>query len=277
VAEPTLSPLSTGELLDRTFSLYRNHFVLFVGLVAITHLPVLAVQLIQLALGQNPNAPFDLLSTLAWFLVILLVTLAVTAASQGATVIAVSHVYLGRSITVTGALAAIRGRIVSLAVTMIVIGLVAGLGFLALIVPGVILSLMWALAIPAAVLEERTLFDAAARSARLTKGDRFRVFVVYMLFVMLMIVVTMVINVPLGVIGFFLSTSGGLAAPPTWLQVTSSMVGYFTQCLVGPLMTIALALLYYDERVRKEAFDLELMMAAIDRQHEVEPITAAGE
>ena len=55
------------------------------------------------------------------------------------------------------------------------------------------------------------------------------------------------------------------------------MVGYFTQCLVGPLMTIALALLYYDERVRKEAFDLELMMAAIDRQREAEPMTAAGE
>jgi hypothetical protein len=29
-----LRPLTLGELLDRTFLLYRKHFVLFVGLVA---------------------------------------------------------------------------------------------------------------------------------------------------------------------------------------------------------------------------------------------------
>ena len=30
-----LRPLSLGELLDRTFSLYRNHFWVFVGIMAI--------------------------------------------------------------------------------------------------------------------------------------------------------------------------------------------------------------------------------------------------
>jgi hypothetical protein len=34
--------------------------------------------------------------------------------------------------------------------------------------------------------------------------------------------------------------------------------------LVGPLATIVFSLLYYDERVRKEAFDLQLMMQALD-------------
>jgi hypothetical protein len=33
-----LRPLSTGELLDRTFSLYRSHFVVFLGIVALPHL-----------------------------------------------------------------------------------------------------------------------------------------------------------------------------------------------------------------------------------------------
>ena len=37
--------------------------------------------------------------------------------------------------------------------------------------------------------------------------------------------------------------------------------GFITQSLVGPLLTIALTLLYYDERVRKEGFDLQLMMS----------------
>ena len=39
---------------------------------------------------------------------------------------------------------------------------------------------------------------------------------------------------------------------------------FISQCLVGPLATIAFSLVYYDERVRKEAFDLQLMMTTID-------------
>ncbi len=43
------------------------------------------------------------------------------------------------------------------------------------------------------------------------------------------------------------------------------MGSFLSGVLVGPLVTIALALVYYDERVRKEAFDLQLMMQALDR------------
>ena len=39
---------------------------------------------------------------------------------------------------------------------------------------------------------------------------------------------------------------------------------FVAQSLLGPIMTIALTLVYYDERVRKEAFDLEHMMRQLD-------------
>jgi len=41
---------------------------------------------------------------------------------------------------------------------------------------------------------------------------------------------------------------------------------FISECLVGPLATIAFSLIYYDERVRKEAFDLQLMMMTLDAQ-----------
>ncbi|HEY3382346.1 MAG TPA: hypothetical protein VGK32_11295 [Vicinamibacterales bacterium] len=260
---PALRPLSTGELLDRTFLLYRSHFPLFVGIIAVTHLVILAVQLVGIAILPKPAGPLDLGATLLWLPVTLLTMLAVTAASQGATVVAVSHVYLDRPVTVVDALSHIRGRIVSLAITMIVIGLGVALGLILLIVPGIILSLMWAVAIPVAVLEERSMLDAASRSADLTKGDRGRVAVIYVLFVVLVWIVSMVVNVPIGIIGFLYS-GGDMTAVNAWVQVASAVGSFLTQCLVGPLMTIAFSLLYYDERVRKEAFDLELMMSAID-------------
>ena len=41
-------------------------------------------------------------------------------------------------------------------------------------------------------------------------------------------------------------------------------MSYISQILVTPLMTIAFSLMYYDERVRKEAFDIELMMKGLE-------------
>jgi len=50
MSQVDLRPLSMGELLDRTFSLYRRHFPLFIGIAAIPHLLVLALQRAQLQL-----------------------------------------------------------------------------------------------------------------------------------------------------------------------------------------------------------------------------------
>jgi hypothetical protein len=49
-----------------------------------------------------------------------------------------------------------------------------------------------------------------------------------------------------------------------WVQTVSAVMTFISQSLVGPLATIAFSLVYYDERVRKEAFDLQLMMATLD-------------
>ncbi|MGH9811917.1 MAG: hypothetical protein ACRD4T_02160, partial [Candidatus Acidiferrales bacterium] len=53
-----LRPLSLGELLDRTFSLYRNHFWLFVGITAIPYLlllgPGLLIDAAQSMIRENP-------------------------------------------------------------------------------------------------------------------------------------------------------------------------------------------------------------------------------
>jgi hypothetical protein len=199
-------------------------------------------------------------------LVLFVAALAVTAASQGATVVAVSNVHLGRPITIGGALGRIRPRIASLAVTMVVLGIGAALGFLLLVVPGLILTLMWSLAIPVAVLEERSMLDAASRSTELTKGSRMRVALVYGLFALVVFLVSGVMSIPL-MVGAFASGSIAPPAPmPAWLQVGNIVTSYLSQCLAAPLMTIGLALLYYDQRVRKEAFDVELMMAALDGQ-----------
>src|SRR2546429_8833007 len=56
MADLDLRPLSLGEILDRTFTLYRKHFLLFAGITAIPQLLVLALRLAQTLFMTSPAA-----------------------------------------------------------------------------------------------------------------------------------------------------------------------------------------------------------------------------
>ena len=101
-----LRPLTLGEILDRTFSLYRSHFPLFLGIAGIPQILVLAVQLPQMALQQYYPERFGLFNLTGVLLQVVILAVSVVAYlfSQGGTVIAISEIYLGRSITIGEAL-----------------------------------------------------------------------------------------------------------------------------------------------------------------------------
>lgn len=44
MANVDLRPMSLGEVLDRTFTLYREHFLLFAGIMALPYLVVLVLE-----------------------------------------------------------------------------------------------------------------------------------------------------------------------------------------------------------------------------------------
>ncbi|PYX41683.1 MAG: hypothetical protein DMG81_03095 [Acidobacteria bacterium] len=255
-----LRPLTTGELLDRTFSLYKDNFALFVGIVALPRLISLAVQLSSISLRSQTGLSAAFGAAL-WGLVFALVSLMVAAASQAATVVAVSQLHLGRPTSVSDAYSRVKGRIVRVALLTIVVGLGVGLGFVLLVIPGIILALMWSLAVPVAILEDRGINDSVSRSSELTKGSRWRIFVIWVMFIVLSIVVAFLIEWPIGLVAGML---GAKAVNSAGIQVASAIASFISQCLVGPLATIGFSLLYYDQRVRKEAFDLHHMMETLD-------------
>jgi membrane-anchored glycerophosphoryl diester phosphodiesterase (GDPDase) len=259
----TLRPLTVGELLDRTFFLYRRHFLLFVGIAALPNLIILSFQLFQLVVA--PMSLGGALMTLAWLLVTIIVYFVTIAISQGATIIAVSQIQLEREATASGAFAAIRPRIGEIALVILGMGLRILVGFLFFVVPGVYLAIVWSLTIPVVVLEGRGLSAALARSAELTKGHRGRVFIIYFLLLVLVYVVTILVQIPL--MTAIAITSGSISAgelPPS-AEIILALSNFVMTSLVSPIVTIALSLVYYDERVRKEAFDLHHMLEEIDR------------
>ena len=259
-----LRPLTTGELLDRTFSLYRGHFALFLGIYALPHLAVLALQCLAFAFQSPENQLRTLLVTLVFSLMAGLLSVIVSAASQAATVVAVSNLHLDRPASVADSFSKVKHQIGGVIWLSMKAGFLVGLACLALIVPGILLALRWSLAVPAKVLEDKDSSDAMSRSTELTQGDRGRIFVIWCLFIVLSFGVSILLQWPVQIAA---GSARGLTAlqnaAPGW-KIASLIATFISTCLVGPLATIAFSLVYYDERVRKEAFDLQLMMSTLD-------------
>lgn len=159
--------------------------------------------------------------------------------------------------------------------SMVLFG-VASLVFILALIPtiayGIVMMLRYALAVPASVVEDQTAFMAIRRSIELSKGARGRIFVLGLL----------VFVIELGLIGlsqvFFLVAAfkqHGQVGPA--VQALSQVVAFFTNTLLGPIYATGLTLFYYDQRVRKEGFDIEWMMQAAGLNPPAsEPAHAAG-
>ncbi len=262
-----LRPLSVGEILDRTFTIYRNYFVLFIGISAIPQILVLALSLAQVAVLAPAGFPTPGLSTvssvasyLALAVLGLVVTLIALILSQGATVIAVSEIYLGRTITIGDSFRRVRGELGTIFGVMMLNGLATFVGLILLIVPGIYVMCRLLVGIPAALLENLGSRAAVERSWQLTKDSAGRAFLVFLLYFSLSMAATMLFAFP------FQMAIILVKGDPSLILVFMGLaqVGTFiANVLVVPVMTIASAILYYDLRVRKEAFDLQVMMAPL--------------
>jgi hypothetical protein len=108
----------------------------------------------------------------------------------------------------------------------------------------------------AVVLEGHGPVAAIGRSWKLATDSFWRVLGIYLLLTLLILVLTLVpsYSISAGVQLFFPDPIGDFA-----IQQTLTLLGtYIIQILVLPLSLIAFTLLYYDLRVRKEGFDLQL-------------------
>jgi Membrane domain of glycerophosphoryl diester phosphodiesterase len=299
-----LRPLTLPELLDRSFSTYRRHVWLFVGIMAAPAAIGLGygvmMQLVQFSAARiDPTTrPEDvlwrvvpmMLAALAFFVVYMIVY----AFALAATTVAVARVYSEQAVTIAESYSTVRSQGLWLLLVMIWAGIrvmlvgfgvfaFAGIlafvvGFLSRILgvlilfPGmfaafvvvVYFSLRYGVAVPAAVLENLGPNRALKRSVELTEEYRGRIFLIMLCSVVITYATMALLQMP-----FIVAAT--LAGPQTPAGLTLNMAGIVLgtagSTFTGPIMMIGLALAYYDLRIRKEAFDLQMMLAAIDAPH----------
>lgn len=289
----TLRPLNLGEILDRTFQLYRARFLMFVGIASFAAaIDVLfraldAAALLAAASRHIASASFGALAGLM-SLVSAGVVLLALALTLAATTRAVTALYLGTKTGIIQAYSEVRRHwfryvLVNLcafllawlpAILIFIVFIAAGITFfrtaglfflVAMVVAlfataplGIWMMLRYSLANTACVFEEIGTRKALRRSVLLSKGSRGRIFVALLVVVVAQSILGLVLVSP--EMGVLIVRGGQFGHLPILATVYNLVVGFFSNSLCMPLYGIVLTLFYYDARIRKEGFDVEWMM-----------------
>lgn len=139
------------------------------------------------------------------------------------------------------------------------------LGFMLLFVPGLILAMMWAVSAPSLVVEERGVFESLQRSRDLTRGHRwsiFGLFVVYMILSMIVGAVVSGVGFAAGVTGLRGATTAFTTYTP--MVVISTFLSALTNGVQGVLVAAGVASIYYELRTTKEGVPPEQMASVFD-------------
>jgi hypothetical protein len=255
-----LRPLEIGDLLDETFRMYRRHFFLFAGISVILSIPLAALagysfftlftNLVQQAGTDQPLDLNSLTPSLAAFALFGVVNLALYPFLYGSITYAACESALGRPVTLWGALGGAFRRYFQIAGFLILILVMA---FIVCFLPlWIWIWVGWIAVMPVMFVEKTGLIAAMGRSWRLVQGRWWRTFLILVLMFILVYVVTTALGAFLylgqALLQIVLSTYLSLAIS----EAASIVIG----SLVNPILQIAIVLIYFDLRVRKEGFDL---------------------
>ena len=224
-----------GDVMGPTLRVYQKHFVLVGILVVVTTLPVALLQYVVIrAMSAMAHDAMQSIGEFAFGTLALttqlfagLLSFVGTALLSGALVYAVVDVQrtgtaaAGESLR-RGLRALPKVFLVTLLYTVVTV-----IGYVLLIVPGVIFSLMYAVAVPVAVMENLGPFASLKRSARLTDGYKGLIFLTYFLWGLIIAALNMLVS------GSFLAAGSGMDSLPSLvlLSVVGGMLNSSTTVL----------------------------------------------
>lgn len=294
-----LRPLGLGDIYDSAFRIIRFNPKATVGAAvlvaaATVALPVLVTALLTFTVGLTSNedgtGSGDLLGTGSILVSALLLQVSLVFVTAFVAHV-VAQAAIGRRSTLGEAWAATRGRrwrlggLAMLALTASTVALVAYVVAWVVVVevsdsvlpvvlwgaisiPVFLALLAWAgirllyFASPALMLEPVGVFGSIGRSYRLTSRAFWRTVGIALLTGLLTGIAGQLLAFPIGFLGGILSLVVGAEYASLVLVVTQALATVVSAAFVAPFTSAVTCLQYVDQRMRKEAFDVELMTRA---------------
>lgn len=268
-----IRPMGLGDILDGSLRLYRRNFGQFLGIVAIAYLPAVLLQLVamywmlsgmlsaQTGSADDPTSMLPYLGgTIALAFGSAAIYLIAVPLAQGALIWAVSRRYLGKSISIGEAYRQVLRRFGHLLVAVILTGLATLGGTLLCIIPGIVVSFMFSFATIEVVLEDRDGVEGMRRSWQLVSYDFWKVVGTLVVLGILVAAAAYALSAPFSLISMIPTQDGN---PMAGLNLVSQAISSLVQIVLQPVQIVGTILLYYDLRIRKEGFDIELLAQAM--------------
>ncbi|HYY41251.1 MAG TPA: hypothetical protein VE775_00880 [Pyrinomonadaceae bacterium] len=112
------------------------------------------------------------------------------------------------------------------------------------------------------MVEGRSVFDAVSRSIALARGNARRLMAMFLFTTFATYSALMLLLIPLGWYGYLHGINPfdlTQSEWPVWYAIGYQVVGQISSILLMPVWMLGLSLLYVDERVRHEGYDIELL------------------
>jgi hypothetical protein len=270
-----LRPMEYGEIFNEAFDLYKRNFPLFVGIGAAVYVPyaILSALVVHSQVMQQ-------IVTLGFLLPLM--------GTYAAIVKSLADRYLGEPVTIGGAWRYVLRRLLPYSLTWLIVGLLFGILMVGFITAGVfasraqgagsavivslvaivlmIIAAFWLAFLPSVmIVEDRFYLAALRRSRELSAGNWWRIVVVSFCTFIAVYGVTIVV---MAIFGVFLGLEAVMTGAPGMANPSPTMRGWLIgfqltygllQALLTPLLALPLVLLYFDVRVRREGYDIELL------------------
>ncbi|RVU38672.1 hypothetical protein EOI86_05185 [Hwanghaeella grinnelliae] len=259
VSAPAMAPgtLSIGTVFSVTLSILFTNFHRFFLLAAVTWLPTLAVILIA------PSFQADMMTGAAspvFIAAYVIVSWLLVSWLYGAITHMACVLLANGDVSIVASMVEGLKRGIPVFFVMVLQGLAMMVGFVFLVIPGVIVMTMLFIAVPAAVAERKGPFAALSRSAALTKGYRWRIFGAGILAFLLMLAVGVAFGIAAGTFPFTLSGELIQTAPGT----AAIVIGSLFEAVQYLFILVFASVLYHQIRVAKEGSSAEEIASVFD-------------
>ena len=251
--------MSVGRVFQRAFSAIRLNPVVILGLALIVGaLPNLIMTYLFVQMGLVTSTEAVRIGAISptriiWVSLLSgLIIMVIAALVQGSLTRAVVTANEGRRASFGESLGTGLEVILPLIGLSILFSIGIMFGFVLLIVPGVILMLMWSVAVPSLVVERQGVFKALGRSADLTKGARWKILGLFLV----LAVIYWLLSIVLGLVGVKMygaaNAAGGLTVGNL---LGSAVLGLVFNVLWGTIQPS----LYLELRQAKEGSSAEAL------------------
>ena len=238
--------LSLGEVISKTFGLWRRNFVRYTVLFLVVELVVGLVSVWAYGAFPLPTVPANATSqdianwapgfftNLIYLVgVVGVVSLIFGTIAYGSTIKMASEEVENKPVDLGAAVGFAASKMLWMWVLGIVLAIIVGLGFIALIIPGIILAIMFCVSFQALLVENAGIGGSLGRSRELVSHRWLKTFVVFLVFAI--------------IVGIAATIASVIGAPfGDWGRLVSSVLS----ALYLPIIPVATTVYFYSNRAR---------------------------